>query len=73
MGVEFLDTFLNQSQTDKLKTKDLYPKSILDLDMKVSFGMGVPTHVPWISILGPGMTTSNGYYPVYLYLTLFYH
>ena len=29
--------------------------------------MGTPTHVPWISLLGPGMSTSNGYYPVYLY------
>lgn len=29
--------------------------------------MGTPTHVPWISTLGPGMSTSNGYYPVYLY------
>ena len=67
MDVKFLDNFIIQSQTDNLKTKDLYPKSIFDLDMKVSFGMGVPTYVPWISILGPGMTTSNGYYPVYLY------
>ena len=67
MDITFLDNFIIQSQTDNLKTKDLYPKSIFDLDMKVSFGMGVPTYVPWISILGPGMTTSNGYYPVYLY------
>ena len=67
MDVKFLDNFIIQSQTDNLKTKDLFPKSIFDLDMKVSFGMGVPTYVPWISILGPGMTTSNGYYPVYLY------
>tara|TARA_E500000331_G_C17178326_1_gene679389 strand:- start:148 stop:948 length:801 start_codon:yes stop_codon:yes gene_type:complete len=29
--------------------------------------MGTPTHVPWISFLGPGMSTSNGYYPVYLF------
>ena len=67
MDIEFLSDFLKQSQTGNLKTKGLYPKSILDLDVKVSFGMGTPTHVPWISLLGPGMSTSNGYYPVYLF------
>jgi hypothetical protein len=67
MDVNFLKDFLKQSQTNNLKTKGIYPDSILDLDIKVSFGMGTPTHVPWISFLGPGMSTSNGYYPVYLY------
>ena len=63
----FLEKFLKQSQTNNLKYKGLYPETILDLDIKVSFGMGTPTHVPWISLLGSGMLTSNGYYPVYLY------
>jgi len=67
MDSNFLDDFLRQSSTTNLKTKDLYPENIFDLEVKVSFGMGTPTHVPWISILGPGMSTSNGYYPVYLY------
>ena len=67
MEMDFIDNFLKQSQTDNLKTKGLYPESVYDLDVKVSFGMGAPTHVPWISTLGPGMSTSNGYYPVYLY------
>lgn len=67
MDINFIEDFLRQSETGNLKTKGLYPESIMDLDMKVSFGMGVPTHVPWISLLGPGMSTSNGYYPVYLY------
>ena len=67
MEIDFIDNFLKQSQTDNLKTKGLYPESVYDLDVKVSFGMGAPTHVPWISTLGPGMSTSNGYYPVYLY------
>ena len=67
MDTSFLDKFLQQTKTTKLKTKDLYPDLINDLDVKVSFGMGTPTHVPWISTLGPGMSTSNGYYPVYLY------
>jgi hypothetical protein len=35
--------------------------------MKVSFGQGVAARVPWISFPAPGMSTSNGYYPVYLY------
>ena len=63
----FIDNFLQQTQTSNLKTKGLYPESIYDLDVKVSFGMGTPTHVPWISTLGPGMSTSNGYYPIYLF------
>ena len=67
MDISFLDKFLQQTKTTNLKTKDLYPDLIYDLDVKVSFGMGTPTHVPWISTLGPGMSSSNGYYPVYLY------
>jgi hypothetical protein len=67
MDTSFLDKFLQQTTTINLKTKDLYPELINDLDVKVSFGMGTPTHVPWISTLGPGMSTSNGYYPVFLY------
>jgi 5-methylcytosine-specific restriction protein B len=67
MDTGFIDNFLQQTQTSNLKTKGLYPESIYDLDIKVSFGMGTQTHVPWISTLGPGMSTSNGYYPVYLF------
>ena len=67
MDISFLDEFLQQTKTTNLKTKHLYPDSINNLDVKVSFGMGTPTQVPWISTLGPGMSTSNGYYPVYLY------
>ncbi len=67
MDSVFLNNFLKQSLTNNLKTKDLYPETINGLDVKASFGMGTTTHVPWISILGPGMSTSNGYYPVYLY------
>jgi len=29
--------------------------------------MGAPAKVPWISFLAPGMSTSQGFYPVYLY------
>lgn len=67
IDIGFLDNFLKQTQTDNLKTKGLYPESIYDLDIKVSFGKGIPSHVPWICVLGPGMSASNGYYPVYFY------
>ena len=40
MDIDFIDNFLKQSQTDNLKTKGLYPESVYDLDVKVSFGMG---------------------------------
>ena len=66
MDTSFLDKFLHQTTTN-LKTKDLYPELINDLDVKVSFGIGTPTHVLWISILGPWMPTSHGYYLVFLY------
>ena len=39
----------------------------MGLQVKVSFGMGTPSRIPWISTLGPGMTTSNGFYPVFLF------
>jgi hypothetical protein len=35
--------------------------------MKVSFGMGMAARVPWISFTAPGMSASNGYFPVYLF------
>ena len=64
--VEFLREFIKQSEEGNLKTSN-YPKEFADLKMKVSFAMGMPARVPWISFTAPGMTTSNGYYPVYLY------
>ena len=35
--------------------------------MKVGFGMGTPTKIPWIGFYAHFMSISNGYYPVYLY------
>ena len=63
---EYLEKFLLQSKTDNLKTLE-YPKEYLGLRMKTSFGQGVPARVSWISFFAPEMTTSNGFYPVYLY------
>lgn len=58
--------FLNQAQTENLKFGH-YPREIEEFKSKVSFGQGVRARVPWISITGAGISTSNGYYPVYLY------
>jgi len=61
--------FLNQADTDNLKTKDftrLY-KLYKGTKVKVGFGQGTPARVPWISFLREPNTTSNGIYPVYLY------
>jgi hypothetical protein len=64
--ISFLDQFVIQSHDGNLKTSQ-YQKEYSDLKMKVSFGMGMSARVPWISFTAPGMSTSNGYYPVYLY------
>ena len=63
---EILNSFIQQSKTDNLKWS-AYPKEYLDLNMKVSFGQGVPARVSWISFLAPEMQTSNGFYFVYLF------
>lgn len=61
-----LADFIIQADEGGLKTSK-YPKEFLDLKMKVSFGMGVAARVPWISFTAPGMSASNGYFPVYLF------
>lgn len=63
---EILNNFIIQSKSGDLKTS-AYPKDLQDFKFKVSFGMGMPARVPWISLLAPEMATSNGIYPVYLY------
>ena len=61
-----LTEFIIQANEGSLKTSR-YPKEFLDLKMKVSFGMGMAARVPWISFTAPGMSASNGYFPVYLF------
>ncbi len=61
-----LTEFIIQANEGSLKTAK-YPKEFLDLKMKVSFGMGMAARVPWISLTAPGMSASNGYFPVYLF------
>jgi len=70
---EILNKFIIQSGFDERQygpggqIVKQYPKDFLDLKMKVSFGIGTPARVPWISYLAPGMNTSDGFYPVYLF------
>jgi hypothetical protein len=64
--LDFLSKFIIQSGENNLKTVE-YPREFDNLKMKVSFGMGMAAKVPWISFTAPGISTSNGYYPVYLY------
>ena len=63
---KILKTFLEQSKTNNLKTKH-YPKTFDDLKLKVGFGQTQSAKIPWISFLGPGQTTNNGIYPVFLF------
>jgi len=63
---EILNKFVTQSQEGDLKTAH-YPKEWMGFAMKVSFGMGAPARVPWIGLMGEGMTVSRGINPVYLY------
>lgn len=64
--MEFLSDFVKQAGTTNLKTKD-YPRELLDLRLRVSFGMGTQSRVPWVQIVSPDMPSTNGYYPVYLF------
>jgi hypothetical protein len=61
-----LSKFILQTREENLKTSE-YPKDFENLKMKVSFGMGTAARVPWISFTAPGISASNGYFPVYLY------
>jgi hypothetical protein len=64
--MNWLKEFLQQASTSNLKTAH-YPREYSSYRMKVSFGQGVSARVPWISFYSSGMSTSNGYYPVYLF------
>jgi hypothetical protein len=61
-----IEKFIDQAGTDSLK-KQGYPSSYKDLDVRVSFGVGVIAKIPWIAFLSEGNTVTEGIYPVYLY------
>lgn len=62
---EELTRFIAQADTDDLKTSS-YLKSYSDLGVKVSFGQGNQSRVPWIAFLNGIDNVQNGIYPVYL-------
>ena len=65
---KFLEKFIIQAQRGDLGTKDYNEFwNEFDFKVKVSFGMGTAAKIPWISFLAPSMSTSQGFYPVYLY------
>jgi 5-methylcytosine-specific restriction protein B len=64
--VQILNRFLIQSHKGDLKISS-YPKEWGGLDMKISFGIGTPAHIPWIAFIAPEMRVSKGFFPVYLY------
>lgn len=61
-----LNNFILQAQKGDLKTA-AYPKEWNDLQLRISFGMGMAARVPWIAFIAPEMKVSRGFYPVYLY------
>jgi 5-methylcytosine-specific restriction enzyme B len=63
---EQLKMFLAQAETNELKTSQ-YLKSYSDLGVKVSFGQGNQSRVPWIAFLNGIDNVQQGIYPVYLF------
>ncbi|MBR1236650.1 MrcB family domain-containing protein [Bradyrhizobium sp. AUGA SZCCT0182] len=51
---------------EDLRTSE-YPKEYRSLQIKVGFGQGGFSRVPWIAFLGPDQKVSDGIYPVLLY------
>ena len=66
MSLEFLDDFVKQTKTGSRKKKH-YPKEFSNLRLRVSFGQGSLSKIPWVQVVAPDVATSNGYYPVYLF------
>jgi 5-methylcytosine-specific restriction protein B len=68
MIIETLDIFLKQAQTEELATKGKrYLNSYNDCKVKISFGKGRISNVPWIAFLRGNNEIRCGIYPVILY------
>ncbi|MEY9234050.1 5-methylcytosine-specific restriction protein B [Bradyrhizobium japonicum] len=64
---DLVSKFLAQANTGKdLRTSE-YPKEYRGLQVKVSFGQGVFSRVPWVAFLADEQKVSEGIYPVLLY------
>ena len=66
MSLDFLDEFVKQTKTGSRKKKH-YRKEFSNLRLRVSFGQGSLSKIPWVQVVAPDVATSNGYYPVYLF------
>ncbi|NQT64529.1 MAG: DUF3578 domain-containing protein [Candidatus Marinimicrobia bacterium] len=62
----FVKKFVEQAKTEDQTTKD-YPKTFLDLTVKLRFGAGGLSKVPWLGFFRDGQEVKNGIYPVFLY------
>jgi 5-methylcytosine-specific restriction protein B len=66
MIIETIDLFLKQSKKNELSTKG-YLSSYKDCKVKVSFGKGRISNVPWVAFLKGNNEIRSGIYPVILY------
>ncbi|MCA1474305.1 AAA family ATPase [Bradyrhizobium sp. NBAIM08] len=64
---ELVLAFLAQADAGKDLRTSSYPQEYRGLQIRVSFGQGVASRVPWIAFLAPGEKVSEGIYPVLLY------
>jgi 5-methylcytosine-specific restriction protein B len=62
-----LSKFIEQANEGTSLVVREYSKEYRGLSVKVSFGQGAFSRVPWISYTGYGQSTADGIYPVILY------
>lgn len=63
----WIEKFIKQAQQQRSQSTKDYPTSYRNLRVKLSFGYGNFTSIPWFAFLGEGHEASNGIYPVILY------
>jgi GTPase subunit of restriction endonuclease len=63
----WLDRFVEQADQKISQSSKDYPDTFDGLKVKVSFGFGNFSSVPWIAFLADGQEVSHGIYPVILY------
>ncbi len=64
---EILSAFLVQVEENSSHATDHYPAFYSGLKLKVGFGIGRTTKIPWISFLGKDQTPQDGIFPVYYF------
>ncbi len=58
--------FFDQVASENMHTGH-FQREFKDLTVKIGFGQGVPTFVPWIAFLAPGHNVKKGIYPGILF------